>query len=242
MGAEPLTPAQSGRKPGRDMAYLRIVTRGIAAMLLMLAAMFLLAGRVNYWQGWVFSLASVARIVIASLLFAGHADLIKERMKPGPGTKWWDRVFYAIYVPLMLGILILGALDSGRFRWSPPLAWPMYAAGVLMHGAAHALNVWAMWENRFFSSTVRLQTDRGQQVILTGPYAFVRHPGYVGGILLAVSMALVLDSAWALAPALATIPLLAVRTFLEDRTLQRELPGYAEYASRVKYRLLPGVW
>jgi protein-S-isoprenylcysteine O-methyltransferase Ste14 len=104
------------------------------------------------------------------------------------------------------------------------------------------ITLWAIWINRFFSSVVRIQKERGQEVIQDGPYRFVRHPGYVGGILLALGNALVLGSLWALIPAGIMSLLLVIRTYLEDITLQRELPGYTDYTRKVKYRLLPWIW
>jgi protein-S-isoprenylcysteine O-methyltransferase Ste14 len=99
-----------------------------------------------------------------------------------------------------------------------------------------------MWVNNWFSSTVRIQMDRDQHVVQDGPYRYVRHPGYVGGILMAVSASLILGSLWALIPASIVVLLLVIRTYLEDTTLQKELPGYADYTKKVRYRLVPGLW
>jgi len=119
---------------------------------------------------------------------------------------------------------------------------PVYVAAYIVLAVACAFSLWAMWTNRFFSSVVRIQTDRGHHVVQGGPYRLIRHPGYVGAILSVLSTAVVLGSLWSLIPAGLTTVLVSVRTALEDATLQRELPGYAEYASKVRYRLLPGVW
>ena len=119
---------------------------------------------------------------------------------------------------------------------------PVYVAAYVVLVVAYGLVLWAMWTNRFFSSVVRIQTDRGHHVVHDGPYRFVRHPGYVGAILLGLASAVALGSLWALIPAGLMAMAVIVRTALEDATLKRELPGYAEYASRVRYRLLPGVW
>jgi len=222
--------------------YLRTVMRGFFHLLLMLVLLFLLAGRITYWQGWVFAGLAIIRLAIGAILFVRKPDLVEERVRPGPGTKWWDKVFYAFYVPLMFAIVIVGSLDVGRFGWSMPLPLYIYVLGCIAYILAHSITLWAMWVNRFFSSTVRIQMDRAQEVVQGGPYRFVRHPGYVGGILLATSMALVLGSWWALIPAGIIAVLLVIRTYLEDTTLQKELSGYADYIQKTRWRLLPGIW
>ena len=156
--------------------------------------------------------------------------------------KWWDKVFFALYIPSFLAILAVASLDVGRFRWTASLPLPVYVVGYIILFLAYGIVFWAMWTNRFFSSVVRIQTDRGHHVVQEGPYRFVRHPGYVGAILLGLASAVVLGSIWALIPAGLMATLIIVRTALEDITLRRELPGYSAYARKVKYRLLPGVW
>ncbi|MGZ9223107.1 MAG: methyltransferase family protein, partial [Anaerolineales bacterium] len=101
---------------------------------------------------------------------------------------------------------------------------------------------WAMVENRFFSGVVRIQKDRGHHVISSGPYRFVRHPGYAGALWTYVFLPMLLDSIWALIPAFLVIGVLVLRTALEDKTLQEELPGYKEFARKTRYRLIPGIW
>ena len=227
-------------KPGRR--YWFVVVRGILRFVGILIAMFALAGRLSYWQAWAYGGIGLLFGLGGALLFAQKPDLIEERVRPGPGTKWWDKVFYALYIPAFLAILAVAALDAGRFHWTLPLPTLAYVAGYLVLAAAYALVLWAMWTNRFFSSVVRIQTDRGHHVIQEGPYRFVRHPGYVGAVLLGLASAVALGSLWSLIPAGLMAMLITVRTALEDSTLQRELPGYAEYACKVRYRLLPGVW
>ena len=175
-------------------------------------------------------------------MFINKTDLIEERAKPGPGTKWWDKIFLALYLPMYLGVYLIACLDAGRFGWSPPLPIAVYILGYLVLFLAHYLVMWAMWTNMFFSSTVRIQTDRGHTVVQDGPYRFMRHPGYVGAIVMPACFSLVLGSLWGLIPSGVIAILLIIRTYLEDVTLQRELPGYAEYAGNVKYRLVPRIW
>ena len=222
--------------------YFKLLAKGLFSFLAMIVVIFALAGRLTYWQGWLFNGILALIVVIASMLFVNKTDLIEERAKPGPGTKWWDKVFYALYVPAFLSIVVIAPLDAGRYGWTPPLPVIFYVASCTIFVLSNIIYLWAMWVNRFFSSTVRIQTDRGHEVVRTGPYRLVRHPGYVGGILLGIGTATVLGSLWALTPAGAVAVLLMMRTYLEDTTLQRELPGYADYAHEVKYRLLPGVW
>jgi protein-S-isoprenylcysteine O-methyltransferase Ste14 len=207
-----------------------------------LAAMFFLAGRLSYWQAWGYGASGLLFGLVVAVLFAGKPDVIEERVRPGPGMKWWDKVFFALYIPCFLAILGVASLDAGRHHWTPPLPVSAYVAAYMVLAVAYWLVTWAMWINRFFSSVVRIQADRGHHVVQDGPYRFIRHPGYVGAILLGLASAVALGSLWSLIPAGLMAMLVTVRTALEDATLQRELPGYTEYASKVRYRLLPGVW
>jgi protein-S-isoprenylcysteine O-methyltransferase Ste14 len=141
----------------------------------------------------------------------------------------------------MVAVFVVGALDDGRLGWSK-LPWWAVGVGYLLMLAGVWLTTWAEAVNRFFEPTVRLQTDRGQTVVDTGPYATVRHPGYVAGIVMFAGIALALGSLWALIPAGISAAILILRTKWEDQTLQAELPGYPEYAARVRSRLIPGVW
>ena len=220
--------------------YLRMVVKGLFGLLVIIAIIFLLAGRITYWQGWVYGVTSILIVVIQSIAFANKTDFAKERVKIGPGTKRWDKIFLAFYNPLNFAIIIIASLDAGRFGWTTQLPLFVYTIGYVVYVLSNFINLWAMWVNRFFFYTVRIQ--KGQKVVQNGPYRFIRHPGYVGGILLGIGTALVLGSLWALIPAGIIVILLIIRTYLEDTTLQKELPGYAGYAKKVKYRLLPRIW
>jgi protein-S-isoprenylcysteine O-methyltransferase Ste14 len=222
--------------------YVRRMLRLFLLFLFMMAVIFVSAGRLTYWQGWVYAGASVILFLGTAPLFRTKTDLLKERHTPGPGVKWWDRWFFVLYGPTYIAVYLVASLDAGRFGWSPSLPPAAYIFGYLGLFTSHFIVVWAMWTNRFFSSAVRIQTDRGHQVIQDGPYRFVRHPGYVGAILMPISISVVLGSLWALVPAGIIGVLVIVRTHLEDITLQRELPGYPEYTQRVKSRLIPRAW
>jgi protein-S-isoprenylcysteine O-methyltransferase Ste14 len=223
-------------------SYLRIMIRAYLSVILMGVAVFLLAGRLDYWQGWLAVAMYLALIVEFSVTFAKKKDLIQERVRPGPGVKWWDKIFFALYVPASFSITFVAALDAGRLHWSPQLPIVVYPAAFVLSLLSYCLVYWAMWTNQFFSSRVRIQTDRGHFVITEGPYRFVRHPGYVGAIVLMPAWAILLGSLYAMIPAVIANVIIIVRTYLEDITLQKELPGYADYTKKTKYRLIPGVW
>jgi protein-S-isoprenylcysteine O-methyltransferase Ste14 len=168
-------------------------------------------------------------------------ELLEERGKMATNVKTWDRVITSIYAVALLSLLIVAALDAGRFRWSemPVVLQVVGAIGLIPCG------IWLWWvtrTNAYLSRYARIQDDRRQQVVTTGPYRYVRHPMYASVIPFILCIALVLGSWWALVPGAIITVLFVIRTALEDRMLQAELPGYKEYAQRVRYRLLPGVW
>lgn len=226
----------------RNFSYLKIVIQGFFALLFVLLLIFALAGHLSYWQGWIFSGVCITLVLIQSVLFKDRTDLAKERIKPGPGTKWWDKIFWVFYGLMYLAIVVIAPLDAGRFEWSRHLSIYVYIISYIAFLFSIFIFGWAMWVNKWFSSVVRIQKERDQKVVQTGPYKIIRHPGYLGGILMGGTMPLVLGSLWGLIPGGIVMILLIVRTYLEDIALQKELPGYPEYATKVKYRLLPGIW
>jgi protein-S-isoprenylcysteine O-methyltransferase Ste14 len=129
-----------------------------------------------------------------------------------------------------------------RFDWSPVFTLPVQGIALLVILTGIALGTWALIENRFFSGVVRIQSDRGHQVISGGPYRWLRHPGYAATLVSYLAIPFFLNSIWALLPAAVMVVVGFIRTSLEDRTLQEELGGYREYAQRVRYRLVPGIW
>jgi protein-S-isoprenylcysteine O-methyltransferase Ste14 len=153
------------------------------------------------------------------------------------GTKGWDRVLFYLLQALLLAIFPVAGLD----HWSAAPLW-VIVLGYVLFTVGMAGTAWVMGVNKFAEMSVRIQTERGHQVVDTGPYAFVRHPFYVATFPLLGGMPLALGSYWALIPAAVAGIALVVRTVLEDQVLQNELPGYKEYAGRVRYRLIPGVW
>ncbi len=217
----------------------RVIVRAVAYPVIILAIVMVAAGRLSYWQGWVFGVSNVLSLAANLLILRGRPDLVAERLSPGEGMKWWDKVYFAITTPLYFTALLLAALDIGRFSWEPALPLWAYLSACVVYVAGQGIHLWAKGTNRWFATVVRIQRDRGQAVCEAGPYRYVRHPGYVGGILFMITTPLILGSLLAVVPQAIAAGLLVVRTFLEDRTLQRELPGYAAYAGRVRYRLLP---
>jgi protein-S-isoprenylcysteine O-methyltransferase Ste14 len=204
--------------------------------------LFLPAGTWTWPKGWLFVLVMLASAA-ASILYLWRVNpaLVLARINPHEGTKPWDYVLLACYFPAMLAIFPVAALDDERFHWLP-VPWWACLLGYFLLFAGVCLMTWAMAVNKFFEPTVRIQVDRDHKVIDAGPYAWVRHPGYASCFPLLTGMALCLGSCWALFPAVLSCLVLIVRTQWEDQTLQGELVGYKEYAQRVHYRLLPGVW
>ena len=220
-------------------AFARRVLQLVFLLAVFAASLFLTSGRLDWIAAWAYLGLYVAMILVTGMVI--ERDLVAERSRIGQGTKDWDRVLGSLSIFLVTpGALIVAGLDE-RFGWSElPLAVQVVAAGFVILGSA--LTVWTMASNKFFSGTVRIQKDRGHKVVSAGPYGFVRHPGYLAWCISAPAIPLMLGSLWGLIPALLGVCALVVRTGLEDRTLHEELHGYQDYARRVRYRLLPGIW
>lgn len=197
------------------------------------------AGRLDWSNAWILLGLSLA----AGLAFTAGRDpeMAAERRNVKAG-KSWDKLLVAITVLLgPMAVWITAGLDF-RFHWSDSMSSMAFPAGLAAAALAAALIAWAMRSNRFFSSVVRIQKERGHTVIDSGPYRFIRHPGYAGSAVFILVTPLTLESFWALAPAAATALVMVFRTMMEDLALQQELEGYADYARRVPYRLLPAIW
>lgn len=208
----------------------------------MAALLFFAAGSVRWLGGWLYlAVLAGAGASVTFGVFKRYPELQCERRTAAKSAKPWDRVL----VPLMTGIPFVGTVLAAvghRFGWSAPFpSWTVWPAAAAMASGA-ALTYWGMISNPFFSSHVRIQSDRGHHVIAVGPYAQLRHPGYAGAIAFTLAAPVALNSGIAGALAIVTVLLTVVRTALEDRTLKRELPGYADYAARVRCRLVPFVW
>jgi protein-S-isoprenylcysteine O-methyltransferase Ste14 len=204
----------------------------------------LISWRWNWWEAWVYALTYVLGFAVSRALAAQrHPDLLAERARflQHEDAKPWDRLL-APLVGLAGGLVPLVAGLDAQFGWSPAFSLAAKIASLAVILAGFVLGAYALIENRFFSGMVRIQTDRGHQVVSSGPYGWVRHPGYAGTLLAYLATPIFLDSGWAFLPAVVITIALIIRTDLEDRTLQAELHGYRDYARRVRYRLLPGVW
>jgi protein-S-isoprenylcysteine O-methyltransferase Ste14 len=171
-----------------------------------------------------------------------NPQLLKERAKwRRQDTKGFDKIFLAAYMPFVFMQPAIAGMDAVRFRWSS-LSFAYVYVGVVIFVVAMALIGWVLCTNPYAETTVRIQHDRGHAVVSAGPYRFVRHPMYVGAILMYLSMPLIWGSLWALAISGVITVLFVIRTALEDQTLRRELAGYEDYTMRSRYRLVPGVW
>jgi protein-S-isoprenylcysteine O-methyltransferase Ste14 len=226
----------------RQISRAGIWARSMATFLVVIILIFASAGTLKYWQGWVFVSFYNLFTLLTIGQFGKRKDLIQERIKPGPGVKWWDKIIFNIYVPLNTIIIVISSLDNGRFHWSSPFPAWVYVISYIIMLLSYSFIMWAMFTNNFFSSRVRIQTDRGQYVVQEGPYRFVRHPGYFGVLFWQPSIPFCLGSIWGLIPAGLAVLTIVIRTYLEDKTLQKELPGYIEYTQKVRYRLIPGIW
>ncbi len=236
----------SAEQPGHQSETTRNVVRYLvreAMGLLMLAAtLFLPAGRLDWVMGWALVGIMLAwSTATALVVITRNPELLAERTGPRKGAKTWDMVILSIIGLATIARCIVAGLDE-RFGWSPPLAVAIQVVALILFALAQGLFTWAMVANKFFSTSVRIQMERDHTVASGGPYRVVRHPGYVGYIVSSFATSLALGSLWAFIPAVLTMCLLVVRTALEDRTLLEELDGYKEYAGRVRYRLLPGIW
>ena len=204
----------------------------------------IISGRWDWPEAWLYAISAILVFVLSRLLAARrHPDLITERARflEAKDTKPWDKVLAPMLGFGSILILVVVGFDE-RFDWSPAFSQTAHLlafAGLLL---GYAFSSWALIENRFFSGTVRIQTERGHHVVTGGPYRIVRHPGYAGAVLAYLLIPVLLDSTWAFIPSILLLVVVIVRTSLEDRTLQEELPGYKEFTKTTRYRLLPGVW
>jgi len=207
--------------------------------------LFVCAGTVKWGIAWAyFGISIVLTVGSRVLAHRKNPDLLKERARSqtAQDAKKWDRVLVPIAAQFgPIAALIVAGLDM-RYLWtnSIPICGQVFA--LVIAAAGFLLGGWAMIENRFFSAVVRIQKDRGHTVCDTGPYQLVRHPGYTGGILWYLMTPLVLNSIWAYVPIAIAVVATIIRTALEDKTLQEELPGYKEYTQNTRFRLLPGIW
>lgn len=233
---------ESAQGYSEPLGPIRIGIWLTAALGVFAVVIFWPAGRLDWIAGWLYlGLVSLNFVVNLIYLRRVNPELIEARMRMAKGTKHWDIVWGIVFGPVLLSTYVVAGFDAVRFEWSSmsSLFWPI---GLLLFVPGAVLLTWSMGVNPFFEKTVRIQLERGHRLIDTGPYAFVRHPGYVGIFGWCLSVPFLLGSWWSLIPAVLSVIGITVRTALEDRTLREELEGYDTYSGRVRYRLFPGLW
>jgi protein-S-isoprenylcysteine O-methyltransferase Ste14 len=217
----------------------------VVAYLLIPLFLLICGGDLGWWQAWVYAFLIVAA-GIGGRIWAElrHPGLTAERqnIENIQNAKAWDKVLAPLMaVSISYPMVIVAGLDH-RYVWSPEFPPWLNVIGFILISLGYAFAAWAVAENRFFYSVVVVRTDRGHVVCDSGPYRYVRHPGYAGNILPLFGIVLALGSVWTLLPVAVATVISVLRTVLEDRTLQAELPGYRDYARRVRYRLVPGIF
>ena len=224
---------------------IRAVIGLLLYILLVPALLFLAAGTLAWPMAWAYVVLLLASTLGSRLIvLKRNPETLRERARftSSEGTASWDRVLVLIVGLLGPAVMALVAGLDHRWGWSPLVPLGVQVLAALLIAAGYGLAVWAMVANPYFSSVARIQDDRAQQVVTTGPYRFVRHPSYAGALLAALALPVMLSALWALIPGLLLVAALVVRTGLEDRMLLDGLEGYRRYARQTRFRLLPGLW
>jgi len=228
----------------KKMLSLRVLIQALFFIVLVPFLPLLISREWGWWEAWVYGLLGIFSFAISRALAAKrHPDLIAERakfMQHEDAETWDNKILKALGIFGVLNLVLIG-LDR-LLGWTDAYGLGVRLIALVLMNVGYMVSSYALIENRFFSGNVRLQTDRGQKVTSTGPYSWVRHPGYVGAVLSYLVTPLFLNSIWAYIPTIITIGLYVLRTALEDRFLQENLDGYRDYAKKVRFRLLPGIW
>ena len=222
----------------------RILLQMLIIVVLLPVLPMLISGHWAWWEAWAYALVSVLGFVVSRVLAVRrHPDILQERVRSMDlqDAKSWDKILAPSLALGNILVLVVAGLDR-LFNWTVPFPLIVKIIAIIVIILGFWLGSWALIENRFFSGVVRIQKDRGQHVVSSGPYRFIRHPGYAGALWAYLFTPLLLDSIWAFIPACLLIGVLILRTALEDKTLQEELPGYKEFTRQTRYRLLPGIW
>ena len=221
---------------------IRYSIRESMGLIGMAVALFWSAGTLNWWSAWgALGVMFLWIIATATVILRTNPELLRERLGPRKGAKPWDMAIMSLLGLTQLARYIIAGLDQ-RFNWTGGFPFTIQIIVLILCALGYALVVWSTATNAYFSQIVRIQTERGQTVVSSGPYDFMRHPAYSGALLYELAASVLLASWWSLIPAGFSILLLITRTILEDRLLQNELTGYKDYSRKVRYRLLPGVW
>jgi protein-S-isoprenylcysteine O-methyltransferase Ste14 len=216
--------------------------KSLAGTLVFFAIIFISAGRIDYWQGLVYVATGLLMMLLNFTVLQIDSGLLKERSKPGEGAKKWDKSILGLSFLTTLAMYCIAGLDSGRYHWSPDFHWSLTVMGIMLTASGQLLFLIAQKQNKFFSSTVRIQTDRGHKVCDTGLYKIVRHPAYMSSFIQLSGFPLLFGSLWSIIPVGLSAILLIARTQLEDQLLKKELTGFPEYAKKIQYRLIPFLW
>jgi protein-S-isoprenylcysteine O-methyltransferase Ste14 len=224
------------------MEKIKLLIKGLVTNIIFTVILFVCAGRINYTQGWIFLSANVLTTLMNFFTIRKNSELINERSNLGEGVKSWDKLLLGLSAVIYLIIIVIAGLDSGRFLWTTNFSWIISISGVAIMIIGQIIFLTARSQNKFFSSVMRIQKERGHVVCNTGLYKTVRHPGYSGMILSLIGLPLITTSIWSTIPTLIAIILLLIRTSLEDKTLKIELDGYDEYSKKTRYKLIPLIW
>ena len=228
-------------RPGVATGIVSRFAQIVVLLVIQAAILFLAAGRLDWTWAWVFLGIYLASVSINSaFMIHNRPETIAERGQPKE-MKDWDKVVGGLWSLAQFLVLPLVAGLDMRFGWTQNYTLS-HVAGAVVFAVGLGLFGWAMITNAYFSTVVRIQSDRGQTVCRSGPYRFVRHPGYTGTILQSLGVPILLGSMWALIPGITAAVLMIIRTSFEDRVLQAELPGYRDFVRQVRYRLVPGIW
>jgi protein-S-isoprenylcysteine O-methyltransferase Ste14 len=204
--------------------------------------LFVTAGSISWIEGWIYICLYFVLLSIAALIMIPkRKEVIAERSKGSTGGKPWDILLTRVMAIPSLGMLVVAGFQE-RLGWLPDLAVMWQVVGSFLFVLGYAIVIWAMYVNPFFSSVVRIQLERGHAAVNVGPYRYIRHPGYLGMITSAFGTVLMLDASWALIPCCLYSVFVFLRAYKEDNTLTMELPGYKEYRTATRYRLMPFVW
>jgi protein-S-isoprenylcysteine O-methyltransferase Ste14 len=226
-----------------NQALLKMTVGIMVTWLIVGVLLFAGAGRFDWGLGWLFfAVWGLLKLAFILLLRWHDPALMVERATRLEYTQRYDRLILPVYFLMAFGAILVAGLDGGRFRWSGEMPVVFVVAAYMIYLFGNGLASWSAGSNPYFSSESRLQVDRDQKVTRQGPYRFVRHPAYLATVLLWPVTGLLLESWWAVIPGLLAALTMYIRTVYEDRMLLAELPGYAEYARQVRYRLFPGIW
>ncbi|NVO18707.1 MAG: isoprenylcysteine carboxylmethyltransferase family protein [Bacteroidetes bacterium] len=219
-----------------------LLIKQLFGTILFFGIIFISAGRINYWQGIIYAAIGLIMIALNYTILRIDPELMKERSAPAKDSKKWDKLILGLSFLMTLAMFVIAGLDSGRFHWSDDFGLGLVIPGIVFTAVGQLLFLVAQKQNKFFSSTVRIQTDRGHVVYEGGLYRIVRHPAYMGSMIQLIGFPLLFGSVWSTIPVLLSLILLLMRTYLEDKTLKEELSGYADYTMKTRFRIIPYIW